>query len=211
MKVSKKIMSFLLAAVVLLGSLCLSGCGSEPPALEDVYDRLVYVIEESMEINTVIFGEGLPVYEQGSDLCELNRTYYGFNKYGVEMVMPYSRYGSTGEIRAAMARVYSKAYRESLDEMLFTGYAYSELQDAVMPAKYTEDIYGFYQSEDAATLVGGMRFYDYASITLLDSSNAQYLKVSVRSYSDKTPNQWEDRELTFVYENNNWYLDVPSC
>ena len=211
MRASKKIISFLLAAFVLLGSLCLSSCGSDAPALEDVYDRLVYVIEESMVVNTVIFGEGLPVYEPESDLAELKNLYYGFNKYGVEYVMPYARYGNTEEIRAAMARVYSKAYRDSLEEMLFTGYAYSELQDAVIPAKYTEDMYGFYQSEDTATLVGGMRFYDYASMKLLDSSNAQYLKVSIRSYSDKTPNQWEDRELTFVYENDNWYLDVPSC
>ena len=207
----KRFITILLMACILLGCLPLSGCAGKPPAMEEVYDRLVYVIEESMKVNTVIFGEGLPVYERDSELAELSHMYYGFNQNGVEIISPYSRYASIGEIRDAMARVYSKEYRESLEEMLFTGYAYTELQDAVLSARYTEDSYWFYQAEDYDALTHGMRVYDYASMTILPSSNATYLKISVQSYSESNPSHWSPRELTFIHENGNWYLDVPSC
>ena len=207
----RRITPILLALCMLLGSMGLSGCASKPPALEDVYDRLVYVIEESLEINTVIFGEGLPVYERDSEIAELTHMYYSLTQTDVEMVIPGVRYSSIEQIQTAMARVYSQSYRESLDTMLFTGYADTDAPTAVLAARYSEDAVGLYQTEGLESMVKGVRTYDYASMTILDSSNAKRLNVSIRSYTDENPGQWETRQLVFVYENGNWYLDSPSC
>ena len=67
----KKKQAILITTVALLISLLVpffSSCGVyNPPPLSDVYERLVYLIEGSQDVNTFLFGEGLPVYEVGSE------------------------------------------------------------------------------------------------------------------------------------------------
>ena len=65
----------LLLALLLLGGVVLgmSSCSAEEPApdLDEVYDRLVQVIEASHEVNVLLFGAGLPVYPRGDAEDEL--------------------------------------------------------------------------------------------------------------------------------------------
>ena len=51
-------------------------CEAPPPELYQVYDRMVELIEASKEINTVLYGVGLPVYHQGGDYANYNQLYY---------------------------------------------------------------------------------------------------------------------------------------
>ena len=47
----------------------LNGCRkSPPPALEDIYDEVVALIEASYDVNDVIFGKGLVVRMRGDIL-----------------------------------------------------------------------------------------------------------------------------------------------
>ena len=59
--------------------------------------------------------------------------------------------------------------------------------------------------------VSGVRVYDYASMEIIDGSNATRIRVSIPSYSESKPDVWVNVTLSFVFENGDWYLDSPSC
>ena len=210
----QRIISTVLALLMLAGMVAgLSACSAsyaEPPDIDEVYDRLVEVIEASHEVNVLLFGAGLPVYPRGDAEDELVHRYYGVTDNGQEFVTPYAKYGSIAEMQAAIAAVYSTEYRESLFETLFTGYADKGLS-VMMPARFSEDEKALYQSRYVDPLVSGVRVYDYASMKIVEYSHASYMRVSVSSYTDDRPDEWKTVYLSFVYENGNWYLDSPSC
>lgn len=194
---------------IVLGMASCSNLG-DPPELEDVYDRLVEVIEASHEVNVLLFGAGLPIYPRGSAEDELVHRYYGVTDNGQEFVTPYAKYGSIAEMKTAISAVYSFEYRESLFETLFTGYASNQMS-VVMPARFHEDERYLYQNQYVNPLVSGVRVYDYAAMEITDQSHATYIRVAIPSYTENHPGEWVTVYLSFVYENGDWYLDSPSC
>ena len=209
----KRIIVYLLALLMLCGAVVgLASCAASEPAppLEEVYDRIVEVVEASHEVNVLLFGAGLPVYPRGDAEDELVHRYYGVNDDGREYVTPYAKYQTISEMQAAISAVYSVEYRESLFNTLFTGYADGNMSVA-MPARFYEDERSLYQSRYVESLVEGVRVYDYASMEITDRSNSTYLRVAIPSYSESKPDEWVTVYLSFVYENGDWYLDSPSC
>jgi hypothetical protein len=201
----------LMLAGVIVGLSSCSDAGLNPaPDIDSVYDRLVEVIEASYEVNVLLFGEGLPVYPRGDEEDELVHRYYGVVDNGQEYVTPYAKYATIAEMQAAVAKVYSTEYRESLFETTFTGYTDDTLH-SVLPARYNEDDKFLYQNKNVKPLTGGTRVYDYASMKIENYSHSSYLKVSINSYTENDPGKWKTVYLTFVFENGNWYLDSPSC
>jgi hypothetical protein len=189
----------------------LSACsGGNPPPLEDVYDRIVTVVEASHEVNVLLFGAGLPVYPRGDAEDDLIHRYYGVADDSREYVTPYTKYKSIDQMQSAIAAVYSVRYRESLYETLFTGYADGDIM-TVMPARFQEDERALYQSKYVESLVSGVRVYDYAAMEIVGGSNATRIRVAIPSYSESKPDVWTTVTLSFVYENGDWYLDSPSC
>ena len=209
----KRILTLLLAVLMLAGSAVgLASCSASEPApdIDQVYDRLVQVIEASHEVNVLLFGAGLPVYPRGDAEDELVHRYYGVADNGQQFVTPYAKYTSIAEMQAAIAAVYSTEYRESLYESLFTGFAADEMS-VVMPARFSEDERFLYMSKYVDPLVDGVRVYDYASMEIISYSHSSRLRVSVNSYTEDRPEEWKRVYLSFVYENGDWYLDSPSC
>lgn len=209
----KRTLTILLAALMLVGSAVgLASCSASEPApdMDQVYDRLVQVIEASHEVNVLLFGAGLPVYPRGDAEDELVHRYYGVADNGQQFVTPYAKYASIAEMQAAIAAVYSTEYRESLYESLFTGFAADEMS-VVMPARFSEDERFLYMSKYVDPLVDGVRVYDYASMEIVSYSHSSRLRVSVNSYTEDDPEEWKRVYLSFVYENGDWYLDSPSC
>ncbi|MBQ7910456.1 MAG: hypothetical protein IJ363_06685 [Clostridia bacterium] len=209
----KRILTLLLAVLMLAGSVMgLASCSASEPApdIDQVYDRLVQVIEASHEVNVLLFGAGLPVYPRGDAEDELVHRYYGVADNGQQFVTPYAKYASIAEMQAAIAAVYSTEYRESLYESLFTGFAADEMS-VVMPARFSEDERFLYMSKYVDPLVDGVRVYDYASMEIVSYSHSSRLRVSVNSYTEDRPEEWKRVYLSFVYENGDWYLDSPSC
>jgi hypothetical protein len=208
----KKILSLLLTVALLCGAVVgLSACsGGNPPPLEEVYDRIVTVVEASHEVNVLLFGAGLPVYPRGDAEDDLIHRYYGVADDGREYVTPYTKYKSIDQMQSAIAAVYSVRYRESLYETLFTGYADGDIM-TVMPARFQEDERALYQSKYVESLVSGVRVYDYAAMEIVGGSNATRIRVAIPSYSESKPDVWTTVTLSFVYENGDWYLDSPSC
>ncbi len=205
----KIILIFLLVTSLLLSATSCSNRGPAP-ALDDVYDRLVEVIEASHEVNVLLFGVGLPVYARGDAEDELIHRYYGVTDNGREYVTPYTKFLTVEEMKAAAARVYCTDYRESLFASLFSGFADSGIS-MTMPARYYEDERSIYQNKYVDPLVTGMRVYDYASMKITKESYDTYLRVEIRSYPENAPDEWKITHLSFVYENGNWYLYSPSC
>lgn len=209
----KRTLTLLLAVLMLAGSVMgLASCSASEPApdIDQVYDRLVQVIEASHEVNVLLFGAGLPVYPRGDAEDELVHRYYGVADNGQQFVTPYAKYASIAEMQAAIAAVYSTEYRESLYESLFTGFAADEMS-VVMPARFSEDERFLYMSKYVDPLVDGVRVYDYASMEIVSYSHSSRLRVSVNSYTEDRPEEWKRVYLSFVYENGDWYLDSPSC
>ena len=52
------------------------------PKTEDVYDRVVELIEASYELNTVFYGAGLPVHKTDSAYAEFSHLYFDFKYEG---------------------------------------------------------------------------------------------------------------------------------
>ena len=209
----KRILILLLALWMLAGVVMgMGSCSKEPPPeLDEVYDRLVQVIEASHEVNVLLFGMGLPTYERGDAEDDLVHRYFGFGDESRVYVTPYAKYKSVADMKTAISAVYSTSYRKSLYESLFTGYAADEMSVA-MPARFTEDDRYLYMSTYVSPLVDGVRVYDYASMEIVDyTASSKRLKVSIRSYSESYPEEWKTVYLSFVYENGDWYLDSPSC
>ena len=209
----KKICSLLVSLILLCGcAVGFSSCSpaGDPPAIEEVYDRIVTVVEASHEVNVLLFGAGLPVYPRNDAEEDMVHRYYGVADDGREYVTPYAKYRSIDEMQTAIAAVYSVQYRESLYETLFTGYADGSII-SVMPARFQEDERALYQSKYVESLVSGVRVYDYAAMEIVDGSNATRIRVAIPSYSESKPDVWTTVTLAFVYENGDWYLDSPSC
>ena len=209
----RRILTVLLA-LSLLGGIVL-GLGScsaseSAPEIDEVYDRLVQVIEASHDVNVLLFGAGLPVYPRGDAEDALVHRYYGMSDESIEYVTPYAKYGSIAEMQTAIAAVYSTEYRESLYESLFTGYAAGEMS-VIMPARFSEDDRFLYMSRYVDPLVSGVRVYDYARMEITEYSHASRLRVAIPSYTEDRPDEWKTVYLSFVYENGDWYLDSPSC
>ena len=210
MKRIGRIFLILLILLTVNMSSCCDASREPAPEMDEVYDRLVQVIEASHEVNVLLFGAGLPVYPRGDAEDLLVHRYYGVTDNGQQFVTPYAKYGSIAEMQTAIAAVYSTEYRESLYESLFTGYAADEMS-VVMPARFSEDEKFLYMSQYVSPLVEGVRVYDYASMQIVDYSHASRLRVSIRSYTEDHPEEWKTVYLSFVYENGDWYLDSPSC
>ena len=208
-RIALLLLALCLLAGVTVGFSACSGAYEAPPDIDEVYDRLVEVIEASHEVNVLLFGSGLPVYPRGDAEDELIHRYYGVTDNGREYVTPYAKYHSIAEMQAAVSAVYSMEYRASLFETLFTGYA-DKGMTVVMPARFSEDEKALYQSKYVDSLVEGVRVYDYASMEIVSYSHGSYLRVAIPSYTEKYP-EWKTVYLSFVYENGDWYLDSPSC
>ena len=210
---NKRFLSLCIAVLLLLTALfSLPACSQNPPPdIELIYDRLVEVIEASHEVNVVMFGYGLPVYPRGSEEDQLIHRYYGVAEDGREFVSAYAKFDNIESIKEAARKVYSEDYCNSVFESLFTGYASDEVSGSILPARYSEDEKWIYQNSHVDPLVTGTRVYDYASMKIVFPSTSKMIKVEIRSYAEDHPEEWVTVDLSFVYENGNWYLDGPSC
>lgn len=207
----KKTICLLLSLVCLaLSCFSFSGCAT-PPAVEDIYDRVVELIEASYEVNTVFYGPGLPVYETNSKYAQVRRMYYNFDKLGsYEFVTEYAKFMGEEEIMLAAEKVYSAGFLNDVLAMAaFTGYASNDGAGGVdyMYARYLEDETWFYQSTADNTHYTAMRVYDYSTMQVLSLGRSDACKISMDSWLEDSPEQVETVELSLLLQDGEWYLD----
>lgn len=209
----KRILTVLLSVCLLFGSLVtLSSC-SRAPDLEEVYDRVVELIEASYELNTLFYGAGLPVYESDSTYAEFTMMYFDFayaDNY--EIVSDFTKFASETEIKEAAERVYSTAYLEDvLYPNAFVGYAIDDgMGDSAYAfARFMDEGGWIYQSKHNENyLEGGMRVYDYSTMKIVSPSKADAIYVSIESWLPSNPSVISTDPIRLVLQDDGqWYLD----
>jgi hypothetical protein len=103
MKIRIALFALLLSMLLALLPSCSQG---EPPNLDEVKDRFIYLIEESKELNVTFFGAGLPVYEREGDLSERKKIYFNDDVYGYDLVSEHSKYNSPEQIKSDAERIF---------------------------------------------------------------------------------------------------------
>lgn len=80
-------MKRILAAAVLLAIalVSFSSCAGKAPELEEIYGRVVELVENSHEINEIFFGSGLPTYPRDDELPDPEMSY--IEKDGVKYLL----------------------------------------------------------------------------------------------------------------------------
>lgn len=203
----KRIFTAVLAIVLLLSvASSLLSCSSQPPELEGIKERLVYLIEESKELNVVMFGNGLPVYRRDSSLSDRKMIYYNESYGNYNRLMENSEYISIDEIKITAEQIYSQDYLEEVYQGAFDGImtgdtsAYVRFYDDGEYLFQHKDLYGFTISE---------RIYDYSTMEIVAPYSSSYINLKIESYSIEDEIRREVY-LSFVLENGEWYLDSPT-
>ena len=184
------------------------------PKTEDIYDRVVELVEASYELNTVFFGAGLPVYATDSEYADINHIYFDFEHKGnYELVTNYTKFASDQAIRDAAEKVYSKAYLEDvIYNNAFVGYAINDGtgKPAYSSARYLDDGEWLYQSTSGTDYIpDGMRIYDYSTMKVVAPSNAKTCYVEIDSYLPSEPSNILRARLRLVMQDDGqWYLDI---
>ncbi len=210
----KKILIVAIAAILLVATL--GGVLvylSTIPKTDEIYDRVVELIEASYELNTVFYGEGLPVYKTDSAYAEFSHLYFDFQYVGdYEIVTEYAKFLSEEEIKSAAEKVYSKDYLEKvLYNSAFIGYAIEDGKGgaAFAEPRYLEDNEWIYQSVEKNNYLNhGMRIYDYSTMKVVAPSTAKACYVSIESYLANQPDLVMQDTIRLVKQDDGlWYLD----
>ena len=207
----KKIIAAALVVVVLAASAALLFRFNSTPEIEDIYDRMVYLIESSHEVNTLIYGCGLPVWEDDSEYVEFMHVYYGLDPArDYEIVMPNAKYFSVNQMKEEIEKIYSKEYlNEVIYRSIFDGYAIEDGigGSVVGVARYYEEGNYLWQSKDFKTFYTGMRVYDYSTMQIRSLGKADRCVVSIDSWLEDSPEQVETVEILIALQDGEWYLD----
>lgn len=198
-------LAFTFCVILLCSALCLTSC-SKKPKIEDVYDRFVYLIEESRELNTVFFGAGIPVYEQGSLISDRREVYFGYTKSNYNIVMENSKYYSVEMIKQKAESVYSTNYLNAIYETAFDGVLY----DGGSYLRFYSEGDTLYQNAGINVYELEDRIYDYSTMKIVKPSNEKRVNVEIESYVASNPDARRTIVIAFQNENGQWYLDGPT-
>ena len=211
---TRKIIILTVVCLLLVGIVGGSVYYATVPKVDEVYDRVVELIEASYELNTVFYGAGLPVHKTDSAYAEFSHLYFNFQYKGdYEIVTEYAKFLSEEEIKLAAEKVYSKDYLENvLYNNAFVGYAIEDGAGgaAYASSRYLEDSEWIYQAvnENDNYLKGGMRIYDYSTMKIVAPSNSKVCYVSIESYLPDNPSVVMTDSLRLVKQDDGlWYLD----
>ena len=208
----KKIIAGVLAVVVLvLSGVLLFQCNSAP-RIEDIYDRMVYLLESSQDVNALIFGCGLPVWEDDSEYVAFEHIYYGLAPAEhYEIVMPNAKYHSIDQIKESIENIYSQQYIEDvINSAIFDGFAVSDSigGSVVGVARYYEEgLYLWQSKEFRVKPYTGMRIYDYSTMQVRSLGKTDRCVITIDSWLEDTPDQVETVEILIAKQNGQWYLD----
>jgi hypothetical protein len=204
----KKILAaFMLVILLMTVALSASSCSQNAPKLEDVKDRMVYLIEGSREINVLFFGKGLPVYDRESILTEEIGVYYNDNYTSYNRVLENSGYLGTDQMKEYAEKIYSEEYLKAIYETAFDGFMTGNSSAYIRILETDEWLY---LNREATDFNLSERVYDYSTIEIVTPSSDKYINITIESYSIDNPTKREKISLGFTFERGNWYLDTPT-
>ncbi len=202
----KAAVRLLCALLAITSIVSFSSCASKAPEMGELYDRFVYLIEESAEMNEVLFGAGIPVYEHGSLITEKRQIYYGTSQSVYDLSMEQSKYYDVDGIKLAAERIYSSRYLRALYETAVNGVL---VTDGSYLRFYQEGD-KLYQATNADSFSYTRKVYDYSTMKIVKPSDDDYVTVELEAYDVGMSHKRRVITITFVKENGEWYLDSPT-
>lgn len=205
----------IIIAITVIGCLLLSlaGCANRAPKLEEIYDRVVELVEASYELNEVFYGKGLPYYDRSLSVYESlysDYTTVGFTK-DYNIVSSNAKYRSIDEIKQAAQRVYSKSLlEESVYPSVFDGLMVSDSGSGAhyAAARYIEDnkdLYILIEKEDAFHPIP--LIYDYSTMKIIRPSNAEQVLITMNAWEEDSPDRVFEMRLSLIHEDGIWLLN----
>lgn len=208
---------------ILLIVVCLSlvfslvSCANSAPDIEEIRERVEYLIEGAFEINEIFFGNGLPIDEGGAAI-------YG-EVDGYNYVSDEAKYRTVIQIKEAAEKIYSDDYLEYIYDTIFQGYADPTV--GIITARFIEENGELLQSSDNEPLYNGIRKYDYSTMKIVRPSNANIVNIEITAwieggelpetsvdfsdeYNAMVSGQRHTVRLTLVKQSGEWYLDTPT-
>lgn len=203
----KRIFSAIIACILVICSLStLISCSSEPPEIDGLKERFVFLIEESKELNVIFFGNGLPVYRRDGLLTKRKTVYFNESLGNYERLMENAEYISIEHIKIVAEEIYSKDYLSDVYESAFDGIMTGETSAYV---RFYDDGEYLFQHINFYDFTLCERIYDYSTMKVVEPYSSNYINVVIESYTLEDETRREV-ELSFVFENGNWYLDSPT-
>lgn len=192
----KKYISIILAAII--AAAVLTSCGDVGYTEDEIKRVAEDLIEASLELNEIYFGEGLPVTEESS--------------VGSALYAPVTadcKYQSTSEIKTATKSVYSEDYCEILFQRGFEGTSLESDEEKVVYARFIDDFDGRLTARKdlKETALTSGRTYDYSSMKVEKMKKTE-AQITVQSLIDGK-NDVAVR-LTLKLEDSGWRLDTPT-
>lgn len=186
------------------------GCSSRAPELEEIYDRVVELVEESYRLNTVFYGAGLPVYDKNAPVYAdfyANNTSVYVDEYSV--VDPRCGFFSVESLKEAAEAVWSP---DLLEKQVYPA-AFDGLMAAIgtvtatAPARFQEDGENLYCLDAAKEEARTALIFNYATMKIVKPSNATRVLLTMDAWEENEPEKTFSFRLTIVNVDGVWLLD----
>ena len=188
-------------ASILLCSLLLMavfGCSASSVPDEEIAAAAEALIADSVEINVIYFGAGLPSVKKDSAEA------LAFTNYSYLPVDPAAGYASINDIKAATKKVYSASYCEYLFTLAFSGIT-EENGTTAAYARYMEHFDG---TLAVRREIEGYPVRTYDGPVTVVKNQGTTATVRVQSYVDGKADVEVDVQM--VLEKDGWRLDSPT-
>ena len=184
----KRIVSILLTALLLVGTLCMVSCKRQSD--EEAYEIVCDLVERSYNLNVAYYGEGLPYIED---------EHIDGNYYHVADDAPFRvRNDLLVETRA----VFSERIASDLIKVYIEG---TSSYGVVLYARYITGYDGFLTVyKDYDNILDKIDKYDMSTLQIT-KNNRRQIRATVQNM-DKTA----EIEVVLVYEASGWRLDSPT-
>ncbi len=191
----KKIRLISIILSLLLITFLLTSCGEKPDEGQFT-ERAKDLIERSIYLNDIYYGEGLPQIEGAL----ITGDYRAVDTEGL-------KFKNIAEIKAETEAVYTPEFCLSIYETAFVGI--SDVNgDGIFP-RYTEDDFGvILVYDEIKNILPGERSFDYSTIEIL-SLTAKKAVIDIQGYTDGEKDETLSRFTFFSYEGE-FYLDTPT-
>mgnify|MGYP002517798648 CR=1 FL=1 len=197
----KRILSFLLTAVMLFSLASCGGSGLSDDEIRDIYEGL---IEQSYLLNDVFYGDGLPFTNDPETMAALAGAISRFSYMPVDKSAPFQ---SEAEIREATLAVFSQPMCDHLFTLAFEGMSTGD-DETVVYARYIEQneilTVRIDLAEEALPLG---RVYDFDSMDILIEDKNRIVASFATEMDGKTSVRVK---ITLTKTENGWRLDSPT-
>ncbi len=205
----KRSISLLLCAVLLL---CLTGCGgcSRAPEVDEIYDRVVELVEDSRRLNAIFYGAGLPVYDKESviyrDVYADDPSAYT-KEYSI--VDPRCGFVSVSALKEAAEKVWTPDLLEKqVYPAAFDGLSASiGSVSSIAAARFQEDGGNLYCLDGVRENAPAQLIFDYSTMKVVRPSNATRVILSMDAWEEGKPDARFSYRLTIAKVDGVWLLD----